>query len=296
MDLVKGLVLGRDWAKSRPAHPNGHFYSPVVNTEEAGRSSSELWPEEPEVLGIDFNEEQHRDWLSNLFPKYFREYDYEESGDEENGDGSFFTQNSQFGWLDSRVLFALLRHWKPRRFIEIGSGFSSMLVMDVNRRFLGGRMHVTCIEPYPRRFLRDNAGALGQLVEKKVQQVDLAVFEDLQAGDVLFIDSSHVAKTGSDVNHIYFNILPRIRRGVKIHIHDTFLPDEYPRQWVIDENRSWNEQYLVRALLMFSERYEVEFGCAYAFRTMPDLVAKALSNPDGSVFGGASFWISSRER
>ena len=101
------------------------------------------------------------------------------------------------------------------------------------------------------------------------------MFEKLEAGDVLFIDSSHVAKTGSDVNYLFFEVLPRLRRGVRVHVHDIFLPIEYPRDWVIDENRSWNEQYVLRALLMFSSG-SASCSVARMPTRAPRVVASAL--------------------
>ena len=238
----------------RTAFPNGHFYSPVVDPREVALRADRLWPEKPECLGIDFEPARHRDILRNARRTICRRYDYPEMLEETPTLDRFFTRNSQFGWLDSRVLFAFLNEWRPRRMIEVGSGYSSLLVADVNRRFLGNALDFTCIEPYPREFLKQRIEGITRVIETKVQDVDPAEFERLDAGDVLFIDSSHVAKTGSDVNHLVFEIFPRLRRGVRIHIHDIFLPAEYPKDWVLGENRSWNEQYVIRALLMHSTR------------------------------------------
>ena len=105
----------------------------------------------------------------------------------------------------------------------------------------------------------------------------MSTFTDLDAGDVLFIDSSHVAKTGSDVNFLMFEVLPRLAAGVHVHLHDIFLPMEYPRRWVQRDNRSWNEQYLLRALLMDSHGFRVDFGCNYAFWKFPQQVVNALA-------------------
>jgi hypothetical protein len=121
--------------------------------------------------------------------------------------------------------------------------------------------------------------------------VPLALFESLQAGDVLFIDSSHVAKTGSDVNYLFFEVLPRLAPGVIIHVHDIPLPLEYPQHWAISENRSWNEQYLLRALLMYSYAFKPIFGCSYAQLRFPDDVRAALALPSGRGYGGGSLWI-----
>lgn len=274
------------------SHPNGHFYSPVVDTAELAGLEHRLWPPSPHVAGIDFDDASHERILREAFPRFLPDYDYPEVLEETPQLAGFFTRNSQFSWLDARAYFVLLRHWQPRRVVEIGSGFSTLLAADVNRRFLDGRLDVTCIEPYPRPFLLAGVPGVSRLLQAKVQDVDLDEFGRLQAGDVLFVDSSHVAKTGSDVNFIYFEVLPRLADGVRVHIHDIHLPHEYPRDWVIEENRSWNEQYLVRALLMDSRRYAVEFGCSYAFHRFPELVGAALG---GRGFGGGSLWIRVRE-
>jgi hypothetical protein len=119
----------------------------------------------------------------------------------------------------------------------------------------------------------------------------LEFFDQLSSNDVLFIDSSHVSKTGSDVNYLYFEVLPRLKKGVKIHIHDIFLPNDYLKDWVLNEKRSWNEQYLLRALLMYSTAFQVVFGCSYADEKMPELVKHGLADPEERSFGGGSFWI-----
>ena len=271
------------------AHPNGHFYSPVVDPSQLDQAT--LWPPRPTVLGIDFNEASHERILREVFPRWMPDYDYPERLDETPSLADFFTCNSQFSWLDSRALFVLLREWKPRRLIEVGSGFSTLLAADVNRRFLDRSIEITCCEPYPREFLRNGIDGITRLIEDKVQNVAFEEFEALQHGDILFIDSSHVAKTGSDVNYLYFDVLPRLASGVRIHIHDIFLPHDYPREWVIDENRSWNEQYLLRALLMFSSGFRVTFGCKFAHSRFPELVQQVLALPSGRSFGGASMWI-----
>lgn len=273
------------------AFADGHFYSPIVNVPDILAHESQIWPQQPTVVGIDFNDASHEHILREIFPRYYADFDYPETAVDENTGDKFFKQNSQFGWLDAPVLFALLRHWQPAKIIEVGSGFSSLLIADVNQRFLAGKTHITCIEPYPRPFLKAGIAGISTLIENRVEDIDLAVFASLGAGDILFIDSSHVSKTGSDVNYLYFEIVPRLAKGVIIHIHDIFLPHDYPREWVIDENRCWNEQYLVRAMLMLNLSFKVEFGCAYAFHRFPALVKTALAHPDGRNYGGGSLWI-----
>ena len=116
-------------------------------------------------------------------------------------------------------------------------------------------------------------------------------FTSLEPGDLLFIDSSHVCKTGSDVNYLYLQVLPQLKPGVRIHIHDIFLPQEYLKEWVLDENRSWNEQYLLQAMLMFSTGFKVLFGNFYSFLKFPEQIVRALNHPKRVGFGGGSFYL-----
>jgi hypothetical protein len=275
--------------RARLPFPLGHFYSPHVSPDDL--DTSRIWPVRPAVQGIDFNDASHREVLAVDFPRYHPLYDYPDDGDEIAAPSAFFSMNSQFGWLDSRTLFVLMHKWRPKRVVEVGSGFSSLLIADVNRRWFDARIKVTCVEPYPREFLRTGIRGISRVVQLKVQDVPMAEFERLEAGDILFIDSSHVAKTGSDVNFLYFDVLPRLAPGVNIHVHDIFLPNDYPRHWVIDENRSWNEQYLLRALLMYSNGFKVVFGCSYAPYAFSDLVERALPGCNASATAGASFWM-----
>jgi hypothetical protein len=276
-------------APIRTSHPSGHFYSPVVDP--ATLDATRIWPAQPDIPGIDFNDAGHEHILREVFPRWMPRYDYPETRGEDALPTQFYMQNPEFSWLDARTYFVLLNEWRPQRIIEVGSGYSTLLAADVNQRFCGGRIDITCIEPYPMAFLRDGVPGVTRLLAEKVQNVALSEFAALQAGDILFIDSSHVAKTGSDVNFLYFEVLPRLASGVRIHIHDIFLPHDYPRKWVIDQNRSWNEQYLLRALLMFSTAFRVVFGCNNAHSRFPELLRSALALPNGRIFGGGSFWI-----
>lgn len=273
------------------AYPDGHFYSPIVDPESVARRADRLWPKDPEVQGIDFDREGHRRLLKEAFARYLPEFDYpERAADGPDGTG-FYVRNSQFSWLDCRALYALVRHWKPRRIVEVGSGYSTLLIADVNRRHFGGAIEFSAIEPFPKEFLRAGVPGITRLIEAEVQDMPMDVFLALRAGDILFIDSSHIAKAGSDVNHLYFEILPRLAPGVRIHVHDVFLPHEYPKEWVLTEGRHWNEQYVLRALLMFSKGFRVLFGSSYAHHALPEELREALASPDGRIFDGGSLWI-----
>ncbi|MES2606490.1 MAG: class I SAM-dependent methyltransferase [Pseudomonadota bacterium] len=274
-----------------PGFPYGHFYSPLVDIAQVTADAARIWRSDAPFLGIDLNEQSHQELLQQVFPGFLKDYDYPDELEETPDLNRFYSQNSQFSWLDPRVLFAMLRHLRPRRIIEVGSGFSSLLTADINNRFLDNSCHFTCIEPYPREFLQKPLAGLNELLVQKVEDVPLDYFASLQAGDVLFIDSSHVSKTGSDVNYLFFEILPRLQPGVYIHIHDIFFPHDYPREWVIDDFRSWNEQYVLRALLMYSSAFRVVFGSYHAFLKYPQLVEAALGLESGHGFAGSSLWI-----
>lgn len=268
------------------AFPPGHFYSPIVAPADLRRDT--LWPEEVVLpAGIDFNDTRHSKILTEVFPEFLPAFDYPEEGSDDEILTYFYIRNSQFSWLDARAYFCLLQEWRPKRLIEVGSGYSTLLAADVSERFLDGRIGITAIEPFPRPFLQSVSSL--EVLCQQVQEVEAGLFAELQSGDVLFIDSAHVSKTGSDVNHLLFNVLPYLNAGVYVHFHDIFLPCEYPKDWVIDENRSWNEQYLVQALLMFSKRFEVVFGSTYAAMFKQAELARALGTR--RIFGGGSLWL-----
>jgi hypothetical protein len=270
----------------RPAFPDGHFYSPVVDPAELREHDDVIWPAEvADNPAVDYRAAAQRELLGAV-ARYATDFDYPQERPDP-ARGGFVERNGKFEGLDARMLFCLLRHLRPRRVIEVGSGFSSLLAADVNRRFLGGSTEIVCIEPFPPPFLEQPVEGLTELIERKVQEVPIAVFQRLGEGDVLFIDSSHVAKTGSDVNSLYFRVLPALHAGVVLHVHDVFLPDDYPREWVLGEQRSWSEQYVVHALLTYSHGLEVLFGSAYAARRFPELVRQVF----GIDCGGGSLWL-----
>lgn len=269
--------------------PAGHFYSPIVNPADLEPRRKSLWPSDPpKPLGIDFREAEQLAFLEQDVAAFRKDFDYPETAPEGAPAYAFALKNGLYSGMDALSLYTMLRKLKPARVIEVGSGFSSLLTADVSRRFLGGAVDFTCVEPYPRQMLLDGVPGISRLMVEKVESVDLAVFEALGENDILFIDSSHVAKTGSDVNYLYFEVIPRLAPGVVIHIHDIFFPHDYPQDWVLRQNRSWNEQYVLRAMLMFTDAFEVLFGSAYAYYVFPDRV-RAIC--DGALLGGGSFWM-----
>ena len=156
-------------------------------------------------------------------------------------------------------LYAMLRQMRPRKVFEVGSGHSSCLMLDTNDLFLGGITAFTFIDPNPESLL----SLLGngdedrvRIIPRRIQEIPLETFAELNLGDILFVDSSHVSKVGSDVNYIFFEVLPSLKSGVYVHIHDIHYPFEYPREWVY-AGRAWNEAYLLRAFLQFNNSFQI---------------------------------------
>jgi hypothetical protein len=192
---------------------------------------------------------------------------------------------------DAMTLHCMLRHLRPRRIIEIGCGFSSAVILDTNEHYLEGALDCTFIDPDHGRLLpllkpsdRDRA----RLIERRLQDVSLDHFAQLESGDILFVDSSHVVKLGSELNTILFDILPRLAAGVHVHFHDIFYPFEYPPEWV-REGRAWNESYLLRAFLSFNRAFEISFFFTYLSRFHADRLHDAL--PGAMEAGGVSLWL-----
>jgi hypothetical protein len=175
--------------------------------------------------------------------------------------------------------------------VEVGCGWSSLLTARVNREHLDGELHFTCIEPYPPEFLEAGVEGISELIVSPVQEVSLDPFLALGDGDVLFIDSSHTVKTGGDVPFLFEEVIPRLARGVLVHVHDIALPRDYPPEWVL-VGRAWNEQYLVRAFLAFNSAFQILLGVSWMSVYQPELLTAVLPDyPAGYGDGGASLWI-----
>lgn len=267
--------------------PPGHFYSPIVDPEDMRAREKSIWKSCKDMPGIDMRVAEQHELLRQLKPHVaFIDYPQEQPTDDPT---TYFYANDQYPMLDAEFLFAFLCERKPSSMIEIGSGFSSLVTADVNRRILGNSIDFTCVEPFPRQFLIDGVAGITRLVREKVENLDLSFFESLSGGDILFIDSSHISKTGSDVNYLFFEVLPRLKKGVFVHVHDIFLPFEYPRKWVIDDGRNWNEQYLLRAFMQFNASWRIIWMAYYMGANHKDAVRETFPRfPNGA---GGSFWI-----
>ena len=255
-----------------------HFYEPIPDT----RSLTEaLWSEPSELVGIDMNQSMQLDLLRNHFPKFRAEY---EDFAAEPPPG----QRRPFRGVDALVAYCVVRHFQPRRIFEVGSGFSSLVLGHTAAKNKNSTL--ICIDPFPGELLRNSSiPALQSLIETRVQDLEVEFFSQLESGDILFIDSSHTVKIGGDVNYLFLEVLPRLKPGVIMHVHDIFLPFEYRRDWVLDEFRFWSEQYLLQAFLTFNSEFEVLLANSYLNHYHQQELQAAF--PGLSSWAGGSFWM-----
>lgn len=268
--------------------PNGHYYSPVVKPDQATKS---YWLKEidtnPEAIhGIDLDlVDMIEFWRSNS--DYFFANTFP---DAPNGLTRFHNENGSFPGGDAVFLGAMMRKHRPKSIIEVGSGNSTACMLDWAERTALSGLRLTCIEPDPIRLKeRLRPGDTVKIISQNVQDVPLTVFSELDEGDILFIDSTHILKTGSDVHYELFHVLPALRSGVIIHFHDCAYPFEYPKEAVFDMNFSWNEAYALRGFLMYNSAFKVVFWNSMFYRFCPpemraEFSTRLSSNPGGGIW------------
>jgi Methyltransferase domain len=264
-----------------------HFYQPVPDTRALPEA---LWTRPSELVGVDMNESIQLDLL-----KHFRQFrdEYEQFPTKPTGQPNrFYLNNHLFDGTDALVAYCMVRHFRPRLIIEIGSGFSSLVLNEGAAKNNGSAL--ICVEPFPHEFLKQGFPGLHSLIQKKVEDVELGFFSQLVSGDILFIDSSHTVKIGGDVNYLFLEVLPRLKPGVIVHVHDIFLPFDYRRDWVMEKFRFWTEQYMLQSFLTFNSEFEVLMANSYLNHYHKEELKTVF--PDLPSYRGGSFWIRRKAR
>jgi hypothetical protein len=267
--------------------PSGHFYSPFPAIDEIKQIENKLFDNIPRQLsGIDLNEQEQISLLE-IFETFYAQMPFKEN---KINDLRYYFHNDAYSYSDAIILYCMVRHLHPKQVIEIGSGYSSCVFLDTNELFFENEIKCTFIEPYPQTLLsliKDEDKFRINLIEKKLQDVELSLFEKLLPGDILFVDSTHVSKINSDVNKLIFQILPSLNEGVYIHFHDIFYPFEYPREWIY-QGRAWNEDYLLRAFLQFNTEFKIVFWNHFLYNTHKEKLIEKMplseKNPGGSIW------------
>ena len=268
--------------------PPGHFYSPFPNLEHVRKNEARIFKSMPlKIPGVNLNTEKQLE-LFEKFSEYYADMPF---GPQKKESLRYWFENEAYQYSDAICLYSMIRHLKPRRIIEVGSGYSSCVILDTNEMFFDNKIACTFIEPYPdllHSLMKPGDKGRVRVMPKNIQDVELSVFEELSAGDILFIDSTHVVKVDSDVNYIFFEILPRLAAGVHIHFHDVIYPFEY---WadIIYKGISWNEAYFVRAFLQYNNSFEIAFFNTYLEKLHPEKFEEKM--PLCMKHIGGSIWL-----
>lgn len=267
--------------------PPGHFHSPLLDIETLEDGTSTLPHDGPEnwehiPLRLEAQQALYEELMSQHPPVNFPATPSPEF--------RYHYRNDWFPLADAFTLSGLLRRQKPRRIIEVGSGFSTAVMLDTLDR-TGSDAQITCLEPHPQRLqklLRSEDAARVEIKQQPLQETPVSLFSTLEADDFLFIDSSHVAKAGSDVVAVFLRVLPALKPGVWVHIHDVFYPQSYPIEW-IREGRAWNESLFLRAFLLGNPTFEVRAFNSHAAASLPASFWSA--RPEFLQNGGGSLWL-----
>lgn len=236
--------------------PPGHFYSTIPDLAYIREHREVIFDRRHrEIPGIDLNEAE-QGALIQQFAAFHTDLPFPRT---KTPPVRYYYENSHFPYADAIALYCMIRQHRPRRIVEIGSGFSSAVMLDTNEQCFEHSISLTFVEPFPKRLyslLREDDKERCTIIQKPVQDVPVPAITALEAGDILFVDSSHVVKIGSDVNFLLAEVLPKLPTGVLVHFHDIFWPFEYPEEWIM-QGRAWNENYFVRAFLQFNPFFKI---------------------------------------
>lgn len=273
-----------------------HYYQPVFNPHDLAET---IWTKPDPLYGIDMNVPGQLTLLGS-FTAFSSELLAIPINEPSEGYG-FFYDNTFFESGDAEILYSMVRHIKPKKVMEIGGGYSTRLIkraLDKNREE-GAVAEQICIEPYHNPWLEQLG--VDKIIRSRVEDVDLSLFDELEEGCLLIIDSSHTLRTAGDVYVEYLHILPRLQKGVIIHIHDIFLPFDYPRHWVVSHRKFYTEQYLLQAFLAFNPEFEILAALKYLatyhfeeFAAVCPVFAQQLDrrfDPESITVSPSSFWI-----
>lgn len=279
------LELMTDFLKSRGYYvAKPHFYNPIPDKSYILNHDG-YWKYHYPCHGIEFHDSEQLSLCEQL-SKFAPEINHlsEDILDPK--------KNRSFLDMDLEFLYCMIRFVKPKKYIEIGAGWTSLVAMQAlkQNREEGFQCHHTIIEPYPSEYFLEFFKKADRFIKKPVQEISVDLFNNLSENDILFIDTSHVAKYGSDVNYLYFHIVPLVGSGCNIHIHDIFIPREYFEEWVLEKDLFWSEQYLVMAFLMYNNEYEIRIAAQYLSQKYRDKL-NSLFPRFKPYFSPGSLWM-----
>jgi hypothetical protein len=275
--LARALARSRGFELVRPAEfdiVRRDFYSPVPDLSHVPEG---IWERRSALGGIDLRAEEALEFVERELAPYIAELAAPVEGPREPGE--FYLRNQAFEFVDAELTYAMVRALRPARVIELGSGYSTLLINIACAR--NGEDGVETahevFDPYPRvDVIPAELPEPSRLRRTSATEIPLASFAELQTGDVLFVDTTHTVKLGSDVNYVVLDVLPTLAPGVVVHFHDIFLPWEYPREWFAEVHHYWAEQYLLQAFLAFNSEFEVMIPAQLLARCYPERLGRVI--------------------
>jgi hypothetical protein len=270
-----------------------HFYSPVPDLDDL--RTRHVWEKRSELTGLDFRKDRQIQLLRKLGGKFGEECNWPAKPTDDPY--AFYSENNSFSFGCAASLYSIIRYYKPRRIIEIGSGNSSRVFSSAVERNLSESKlcNYYIVDPYPSEKIEKHLPGLSRLIKERVELQPPDLFDSLSTNDILFIDSGHTVRTGGDVNFLYLDILPRLAPGVMVHIHDIPMPLEYPEVYFTKPTFRvfWTESYLLQAFMCFNNQFEILLAMNYLMTERLDEFRKAFPHYDPEVHKAVSgsFWI-----
>jgi hypothetical protein len=270
-----------------------HFYSPVPDIWDL--EHRHIWNRRSNLAGIDFNIDGQIELLKKLGSEFGHECDWPANPTEDLL--QFYAENGSFSYGCAAGTHSIIRHFRPQRVFEIGSGKSSLIIsaaLSINAKS-SLRAEYTIIDPYPGELVEKGLPGLTNLIKKRVETLDPGFFDSLEENDILFIDSGHTVRIGGDVNYLILDVLPRLAKGVIVHLHDIPLPFEYPKVYATNPRFRvfWTEAYLLQAFLCFNNQFEVLMAMSNLMTEHADQFRAAFPTYDPAKYPSVSgsFWI-----
>lgn len=280
---LKSLLLKKI---HKSAYPPGHYYSPIPDLNEVAKDEERIFKVSKDIAGINLNSEGQKQYLTKV-KTFINERNFSQHKTDAE---RYYTTNGFFVESDALYYQAIIKDFRPKRVIEVGSGFSSAVLFDTLSQTGFNGVSIDLIEPFPDRLFNlftSEDRSRYTLHKQRVQTVPVSLFETLKPGDILFIDSSHISKVGSDFNFLLFQILPILQPGVLVHLHDILFPFEYPKEWIY-EGRFWNEAYLLKAFLMYNSGFNILLFNDYFVKTENIYLSEIDQRLQA---GGGSIWL-----
>jgi len=268
------------------------YYSPIPDIQDL--QNRNIWSTRSTLPGINFRDNQQLEILRTVGSQFAAECNW--PLEPSDNPAEFYLQNQSFSYGCAASTHCLIRHYQPKRIIEIGSGMSSMIIAKaIGLNTTKNAAAYTIVDPFPGKIVSNIISTTANLIQSRVELLKPDFFDQLEANDILFIDSGHCVRIGGDVNFLFLELLPRLKPDVIVHIHDIALPYEYPKAYATSETfrQFWTEQYLLQAFLCHNNSYEILLAMHYIMSDHIDIFKKTFPhyNPTIHTFTSGSFWI-----